>query len=161
MPAVTFARRRTAMTAVTACALVGLAGLLAGCSGSAGATPDTASSATLVPGDTTKLGSGSGGGISITGTSIQRTGTRLTITAQIHNSESAADELVTVGSNESPTVTLQPPLPIAAGATVTIGGTSDTSVALEQTGRLEPGGTVALSFQFGNAGAIQVFSSFH
>jgi hypothetical protein len=135
-----------------------LLGLLAGCA-SAGGAPNTAGSATVVPGGGPTLGEGSGGGISVTATSIVRTGTKLQVTARIHNGQTTADELVQVGSQVTDTLTLAPPLKIPAGATVGIGGTG-AAVVLDQTGRLEPGGTVALAFQFTGAGAVQVFSSF-
>jgi hypothetical protein len=157
VPGLVVAPRRTS---AAACALLGLLGVLAGCSSTgAGASPNTAGSATVVPGEAPEPGQGSGGGISITGTSIVRTGTKLTVTAQIHNDESSADELAQVGSNVGPTHALAPPLQIPAGGTVSIGG-HGTQVVLTQSGRLEPGGTVALSFQFNAAGAVQVFSSF-
>lgn len=135
-------------------------GFAAGCSSAGtGSSPDTAGSATVVPGEAPKLGDGGSGGISITGTSIVRTGTRLAVTAQIHSEESTPDELTAVGSNVGPTLTLATPLQIPAGGTVSIGG-HGSRLVLTQSGRLEPGGTVALSWQFGSAGAVQVFSSF-
>ncbi len=139
--------------------VLGLLGALAGCSstGTSGA-PNSAGSATVVPGAVPKLGQGSSGGISITAASIVRTGTKLAVTAQIRNEQSSADELTQLGSNVGPTLTLTAPVHLPAGGTVSISGA--TKIVLEQSGRLEPGGTVALSFQFGNAGAVQVFSSF-
>jgi hypothetical protein len=136
-------------------------GVVAGCSSAGGGSsaPNTAGSASVVPGEAPKLGEGAGGGISITGTSIVRTGTKLAVTAQIHSDESTPDELVQVGSNVGPTLALSSPVHIPAGGTVSIGGHA-TQVVLTQSGRLEPGGTVALSLQFGTAGAVQVFSSF-
>ncbi len=148
-------------TARASVALLGLLGVLAACSSTgAGPTPNSAGSATVVPGAVPTLGDGSGGGITITATSIVRTGTRLALSAQIHSTESTADELTAVGSNVGPTLTLATPLQIPPGGTVSIGGAATAPVVLDQSGRLEPGGTVALSFQFSNAGAIQVFSSF-
>lgn len=140
--------------------MLGLLGALAGCSSSAGtdSTPNSAGSATVVPGAVPKLGQGSGGGISITATSIVRTGTQLAITAQISNEQTNADELTQVGSNVGPTLTLSKPVHLPAGGMVSI--TGGAKIVLEQSGRLEPGGTVALSFQFNSAGAVQVFSSF-
>jgi hypothetical protein len=159
VPEPVVARRRPP---AAACALLGLLGLLAGCSNSGsggGAVPNTAGSASVVPGEAPKLGEGAGGGISVTGTSIVRTGTKLAISAQIHSDESTPDELTAVGSNVGPTLALASPLKIPAGGTVSIGG-QGTRVVLTQSGRLEPGGTVALSMQFGSAGNVQVFSSF-
>jgi hypothetical protein len=147
-------RRRRA----TSVALALLAGV-AGCSsaGGGGSSPNTAGSATVVPGAVPKLGQGSAGGISITAATIVRTGTKLAVTAQLHNEQTKPDELTQVGSNVGPTLALAAPVHIPAGGTVSIDGTT---AVLEQTGRLEPGGTVALSFQFNDAGVIQVFSSF-
>ena len=140
--------------------LLGLLGLASGCSNSGSAsTPNSAGSASAVPGAAPKLGEGAGGGISVTGTSIVRTGTQLAVTAQVHNGQSTADALTLVGSNVGPTLTLAAPVQIPAGSTVSIGGAA-ARVVLVQSGRLSPGGTVALSFQFNGAGAIQVFSSF-
>jgi hypothetical protein len=157
MPASALARLRTP---AAACAVIGLFGLAAGCSSAGtGSSPNTAGSASVVPGEAPKLGEGGGGGISVTGTSIVRTGTRLNVTAQIHSAESTPDELLQVGSEVTGTLTLSPPLQIPAGGTVSIGG-HGSQVVLTQSGRLEPGGTVALSLQFGSAGAVQVFSSF-
>jgi hypothetical protein len=154
MPAATPTAGRTSV------ALIGLLGVLAGCSSTgAGSTPNAAGTATVVPGAVPKLGEGISGGITITGAAIVRTGTRLAVTAQIHNAESTADELTAVGSNVGPALTLPAEVRIPAGGTVSIGG-SAASVVLDQNGRLSPGGTVALSFQFNSAGAIQVFSSF-
>ncbi len=158
MPAAVLRRRHTGTrTVAAACTLLGL---IAGCSnaGGGGAAPNTASSASVVPGEAPQLGEGSGGGISVTGTSIVRTGKKLSITAQIHSAESTSDELVSVGSEVTPTLTLPSPVKIPAGATVAIGGA--TKLVLDQNARLEPGGTVALLLHFSNAGAVQVFSSF-
>lgn len=142
-----------------AVALLGLLGVIAGCSTGAGSTPNSAGSATVVPGAVPKLGEGSGGGISITAAEIVRTGTQLAVTAQVHNAETTADALTQVASNVGPTLTLAAPVQIPAGSTVSIGGAA-ARVVLVQSGRLSPGGTVALSFQFNSAGTIQVFSSF-
>ncbi|HEX4016372.1 MAG TPA: hypothetical protein VHX15_06495 [Frankiaceae bacterium] len=141
-------------------AMLGGLGLVAGCSSAGDGTsaPNTAGSATVVPGAVPKLGQGSAGGISITATSIVRTGTKLAITAQIHSDETNADALTAVGSNVGPTLTLTTPVQIPAGGTVSLGGASE--IVVDQDGRLSPGGTVALSFQFNAAGAIEVFSSF-
>lgn len=157
MPAPVLPRLRLA---AAICALLGSFVALTGCSGSGGsAAPNTAGSASVVPGEAPKLGDGGGGGISISGTSIVRTGTKLAVTAQIHSDESTPDELTAVGSNVGPTLALASPLQIPAGGTVSI-GVHGTQVVLTQSGRLEAGGTVALSLQFGSAGAVQVFSSF-
>ena len=115
--------------------------------------PNTASSATVVPGDVPTLGDGSGGGISVTGASIMRTGTKLTVTAQIHNGQSTADEL-RAGRQQR-----EPDADPAAAAEDPRGRHRDDrrrerSVVLDQTGRLEPGGTVALCVEFGDAGAV-------
>ncbi len=158
MPAALLHRRHTGTrTVAAACTLLGL---IAGCSsaGGGGVAPNTAGSASVVPGEAPQLGEGSGGGISVTGTSIVRTGTKLSITTQIRSEESSSDELVSVGSEVTSTLTLSSPVKIPAGATVTIGGA--TKVVLDQNARLEPGGTVALLLQFSNAGSVQVFSSF-
>jgi copper(I)-binding protein len=132
--------------------------LLGGCA-SASNAPDSASSATAVPGAAPRLGQTSQGSISITDTSIQRTGQKLRITSQIHNAAPSADELVSVGSQVSPTVTLHPTLQLPANGDLRIGDA--VNVVLAQQARLEPGGTVDLTFQFERAGTIQVFSSFH
>jgi hypothetical protein len=111
-----------------------------------------------------KLGQGSAGGITVTGTSIVRNGSKLTITAQIHSDETTDDELVQAGSQVTATLTLTPPLRIPAGGTVSVGGSGNSAantLVLTQNSRLEPDGTVLLMLQFGKAGAIQVFSSFH
>ena len=89
--------------------------------------------------------------------SIQREGTKLVISAKIHNSGSAADTLEQIGSQVSPTISFS--LPVPAGGTVTL-GRAGTAAVLDQQGRLEPGGTVDLSFDFKNGGLLQVFSTF-
>lgn len=140
---------------------------LAACSSSAGSgsspndSPNSAGSATAVPGGVPKLGGGSAGGITVSNTSIARSGSKLTITAQIHNAEAVDDDLVTAGSQVSATLTLSPPLRIPAGGTVSVGGASANSLVLTQNSRLEPDGTILLMLRFGKAGAVQVFSSFH
>jgi copper(I)-binding protein len=137
---------------------------LAACSSSAGSgssSPNSAGSASAVPGGLPKLGQGSAGAITVTSTSIVRRGALLTITMQIHNDEAVDDELVTAGSQVSATLTLSPPLRIPAGGTVSVGGASANSLVLTQNSRLEPDGTILLTLQFGKAGAVQVFSSFH
>lgn len=142
-------------------ALLGIVGVTSGCaqSGSGGtAQPNTAGSASAAPGEAPKPGEGAGGGIRITGTSIVRAGSKLTVTATIHNDETKSDQLVQVGSEVTATTVLSTPLTIPAGGTATIGGAQ--KVVLDQNARLEPGGTVALQFQFSSAGSVQVFSSF-
>ncbi len=148
----------------TAAAVGMLLAALAACSSSAGSSsssPNSAGSASAVPGGLPKLGQASAGGITVTGTSIVRRGAKLTITMQIHNDETVDDELVTAGSQVSATLTLSPSLRIPAGGTVSVGGTSVNSLVLTQNSRLEPDGTILLMLQFGKAGAVQVFSSFH
>jgi copper(I)-binding protein len=112
----------------------------------------------VVPGDVPTPGEGASGGITVSGTKIVRSGTKLTVTASIHNAESKADTLVQVGSEVTATLTLTSPLTIPAGGTVAIGGAHP--VVLDQNARLEPGGTVVLEFHFINAGLVEVFSSF-
>ena len=151
----------------TAAAAGLLLAALAACSSSSGSgsspnnSPNTAGSASAVPGGLPKLGGGSAGGITVSETSIVRTGSKLTITAQIHNDEAVDDDLVQAGSQVSATLTLSPPLRIPAGGTVSVGGASANSLVLTQNSRLEPDGTILLMLQFGKAGAVQVFSSFH
>ena len=102
-----------------------LLGVLAGCaqSGSGGtSSPNTASSPTVVPGEAPKPGEGASGGITVSGTSIVRTGAKLSVTATIHNGESKPDELLQVGSEVTPTLRISPPLTIPAGGSVSIGG---------------------------------------
>ncbi len=138
-----------------------LLGALTACSGSSGSgstNPNSAGRATVVPGNVPTQGEGSAGGITVTGVSIVRSGSKLTVSGQIHNDESAADELVSVGSEVTATLTLNPALRIPAGDTVSLGGAHQ--LVLQQNARLEPGGTVVLSLQFTHAGPVQVFSSF-
>jgi copper(I)-binding protein len=140
-----------------------LLGTVAACSSSGGSgssSPNSAGGATAVPGAVPKLGQGSAGGITVTGTSIVRSDTKLTITMQIRNDETTDDQLVTAGSQVSATLALSPALRIPAGGTVSVGGGSANTLVLTQNSRLEPDGTVLLMLQFGKAGAIQVFSSF-
>jgi hypothetical protein len=161
VPALTPARTPRLRTAAAAGMLLAA---LAACSSSAGSgssSPNSAGSASAVPGGLPKLGQGSAGAITVTSTSIVRRGALLTITMQIHNDEAVDDELVTAGSQVSATLTLSPPLRIPAGGTVSVGGASANSLVLTQNSRLEPDGTILLILQFGKAGAVQVFSSFH
>jgi copper(I)-binding protein len=146
----------------TAAVAFALLSALAACSSSAGSgvSPNSAGDATAVPGDVPTLGAGTAGAISVTATSIVRSGTRLTISAKVHNDGSTADTLVSAASQVSATLTLSPPLQIPAGSTVSI-GTGGSAVVLNQNSRLEPDGTVVLTLQFSKAGAVQVFSSFH
>lgn len=146
-------RRRPVSVAVIATALILTA--VTSCAG-AGVAPNSASSASVVPGAAPSLGQASQGALRISGVSIKRQGTNLLITASIHNS-GAADTLEQIGSQVSPTIAL--PVPVPAGGTVTLGG-SGTNAVLDQQGRLEPGATVDLTFQFKNGGLLQVFSSF-
>jgi hypothetical protein len=146
---------------VPAAAAVGTAlALVCGCAGGASPAPNSAGSASVVPGAAPTLGEGGQGAITVTGTSIVRTGQRLAITARIHNAGPRTDELLAIGSQVSPTLTLNPPLQIRAGATRML-GTAGTPAVLRQDSRLVPGGTVDLMLAFGGAGTVQVFSSFH
>jgi copper(I)-binding protein len=145
----------------TAAAVCLLAGAVGGCAQSgAGSTaqPNTATSASEVPGVVPTHGEGAGGGIRITGTSIVRTGTKLAVTTTVHNDESKADQLVQVGSEVTANTVLNPPLTIPAGGSVALGDAH--RLVLDQNARLPAGGTVALQFQFTNAGSVQVFSGF-
>ena len=138
-----------------------LTATIAGCaqSGSGGtAQPNTAGSASAVPGEAPRPGEGAGGGIRVTDTSIVRAGSKLTVTATIHNDEATADDLVQVSSEVTANTVLTPPVTIPANGSVTLGGAH--KVVLDQNARLQPGGTVALQFQFTKAGSVQVFSSF-
>lgn len=130
----------------------------AGCSDT-GAPPNTASSATPAPGSFPTLGVASQGDLKLSGVSIVRKGTQLIISATISNSGTTADELLSIGSQVSPTLTLNPPVQVPAHGSVTLGG-SGTSAVLDQEGRLEPGGTVDLMLDFRDAGQFQVFSAF-
>jgi hypothetical protein len=133
--------------------------LLCGCAGSPGQPPNSAGSAAVVPGAAPTLGAGGQGGITVTGTTIARTGQQLAITARIHNAGSQPDALQQIGSQVTATLTLKPPLEIPAGATREL-GTAGTRPVLRQNGRLVPGGTVDLMLTFRGAGTVQVFSSF-
>lgn len=159
-PAAVTPRRRTA---AAVCAALGALAVSTACgsSSSGSSTPNTAGNATAVPGDVPKLGQGSGGGITVTNTTVVRSGTKLTISARIHNDQTVTDELVAAGSQVSATLTLTPALRIPPGGTITIGNGSANAVVLTQNSRLEPDGTIVLNLQFGKAGAVQVFSSFH
>ncbi len=138
---------------------------LAACSSSAGlrlVAPNSAGSATAVPGGLPKLGGGSAGGITVSDTSILRSGSKLTIT--MRRSTMTRRRTTTwfrPASQVSATLTLNPPLRIPAGGTVSVGGASANSLVLTQNSRLEPDGTILLMLQFGKAGAVQVFSNFH
>lgn len=132
--------------------------LVSGCSDT-GAPPNVASSASPVPGSAPTLGVANQGDLSLSGVSILRKGTQLIVSATITNSGDTADELQQVGSQVSPTLTLNPPIPVPAHGSVTLGG-SGPSVVLDQQGRLEPGGTVDLMLEFRDAGQLQVFSGF-
>jgi hypothetical protein len=134
------------------------AAVLSGCSDT-GAPPNTAGSATPVPGSAPTLGVANQGNLSLSGVSILRKGTQLIISATITNSGSTADELQQIGSQVSPTLTLNPPIQVPAHGSVKLGG-SATSAVLDQQGRLEPGGTVDLMLEFRDAGQLQVFSAF-
>ncbi len=131
--------------------------VLGGCV-SAGQQANTATGPTAVPGSVQPQGQGTIGSISVTVTSIVRTGSELSITGRVHNS-GRADQLVGAGSQVSPDLTLSPPLPIPAGATVQL-GEGGTKLVLTQQLRLEPGGTVALTLRFRDAGSVQAFSGF-
>jgi hypothetical protein len=148
-------RPALAAAAVSAVGLV----FLCGCAGST-TQPNAASSASVAPGAAPTLGDATQGDLSVNDVSIQRDGTKLAVTATIHNSGPTADQLTEVGSQVSPTLTLTPALAVPAGGTVALGGPNGTKVVLDQQGRLEPGGTVDLILQFQNAGQVQVFSSF-
>jgi copper(I)-binding protein len=154
MPTLGGSRVRRAAVAVTVAAPL----LLSACASVAN-RPDTATNASTVPGPVPHLGQATQGGISITGVTVQRTGSRLDVTARIANAGAAADDLTTVGSQVSPTLTLRPAVKVPARGSVQL-GPGGTSVVLQQEGRLEPGGTVALTLQFQQAGSVKVFSSF-
>ena len=143
------------MVLLTACAA--LLGSMAACAGTS-AAPNTASDPTVVAGAPTP-GQASQGQLTVRVTAITRSGNRLSVAAQVHNAAKTPEELQSIGSQVTATLTLTPPLQIPAGATRELGG-GGRSVVLVQNARLEPGGTVALMLNFRRAGAVQVFSGF-
>jgi len=145
-------------TAILALTTVGALIGLSGCSDT-GAPPNTASSAAPAPGSFPTLGVASQGDLKLSGVSIVRKGSQLIISATISNSGTTPDALLSIGSQVSPTLTLNPPVQVPAHGSVTLGG-SGASAVLDQQGRLEPGGTVDLMLDFRDAGQFQVFSAF-
>ena len=121
--------------------------------------PDTASDTMTGSGTVPHLGEASQGAISVSGASVQQSGTQLAVTATIRNAGASADELDSVMSQVSNVLTLSPPVTLPPHGSVVL-GEGKTRVVLTQNGRLEPGGTVALTLNFRNAGAVEVFSSF-
>ncbi len=104
-------------------------------------------------------GTASQGQLSVRITSITRSGDQLTVAGQVHNAAKTTEELLSVGSQVTATLTLTPALQIPAGATLEL-GSSGRAVVLTQNARLEPGGTVVLMLNFQRAGEVQVFSGF-
>jgi copper(I)-binding protein len=131
--------------------------MISGCAGSASDEPNTAGDATAVPGNIP--GIGTSGSITVSGVSIHRTGDQLAITARIRNGGSAPDQLLSISSQVSTTLTESPALTIPAKSTTQLGA-DGTKTTLAINARLEPGGSIALTLDFRGAGQIDAYSSF-
>jgi hypothetical protein len=131
--------------------------MISGCAGSASDEPNTAGDATAVPGNIP--GIGASGNITVSGVSIHRTGHELAVTAEIRNSGSSPDQLLSISSQVSTTLTESPALAIPAKSTTQLGD-GGTKTALTINARLEPGGSIALTLNFRGAGQVDAYSSF-
>jgi hypothetical protein len=150
-------RPRSSLTRSIAATAILVSALVSGCAGSASDEPNTAGNATAVPGAIP--GIGTAGDITVSGLSIHRTGDQLAITAQIRNSGTAADQLLSISSQVTETLTKSPALAIPAKSTVSLGA-GGTATSLTINARLEAGGSVALTLNFRDAGAVDDYSSF-
>ncbi len=149
--------RQARARSVSAVLLTALALSVAGCAGSTSDEPNTAGSASAIPGAVPTIGSATQGSIVISDLSIRRTGEKLQIAAVIKNSDASADELLSMSSQVTSTLTFSPPITIAGKGDVVWKG--DDAV-LTENARLPAGGTVALTLTFRRAGPVQVFSQF-
>jgi hypothetical protein len=149
----------TASTRSIATSLLLLGVLVSGCAGSATDDPNTLGNATDAP-DTQApgVGTSASGDITVSGLSIVRSGDHLAITAKISNTD-AADELLSISSQVTATLTESPALAIPAKGTVTL-GKGGTSTVLTVNARLETGGSVALTLNFKNAGQVDDYAGF-
>jgi hypothetical protein len=137
--------------------LIVVSALVTGCSASASSQPNTAGNATAVPGGIP--GIGTAGDLSISGLAIHRTGDQLAITAQIRNAGAAPDQLLSVSSQVTATLTESPALTIPAKGTVQLGA-GGTKTVLTINARLEPGGSIALVLNFKSAGQLDAYAGF-
>jgi hypothetical protein len=153
-------RNITASIRSTAAALLLLGVLVSACSGSATDDPSTLGNATDAPDSTGPgVGRSASGDITVSGLTIHRTGDHLDITAKISNTGATADELLSISSQVTGTLTESPALAIPAKGTVTL-GIGGTSTELTINARLEPGGSVALTLNFKDAGQVDDYASF-
>jgi hypothetical protein len=148
--------QRSATRSIAA-SLILLYAMISGCTRSASDESNTAGVATAVPGNIP--GIGTSGNITVSGVSIHRTGDQLAITAQIRNSGSTPDQLLSIGSQVSANLTESPALTIPAKSTTQLGD-GGTKTALTINARLEPGGSIALTLTFRSAGQVDAYSSF-
>jgi hypothetical protein len=149
---------RSARTRSIVGTLILLGALVSGCAGNASDQPNTAGNATNVP-DNLPGSNSASGAISVSGLSIRRTGDHLDITAQISNTGTTADELQSLTSQVTDTLTESPALAIPAKSTVAL-GKGGTNTQLTINARLEPGGSIALIFNFKAAGQVDGYASF-
>jgi copper(I)-binding protein len=149
------ARART-LPAVLLAALVLTVG---GCAGSTSEEPNTAGSASPVPGAVLSFGAATQGDIVVSDLTITRTGEQLAISAKIDNGDSAADELLTISSQVTSTLTFSPALTIPGKGSAQL-GSGGAKAVLTENARLPTGGTVALTLTFKQAGSVQLYSQF-
>jgi copper(I)-binding protein len=153
-------RKITTSTRSIAATLLVLGGLVSGCAGSATDDPNTAGNATNVPNSLPPgVGTSADGDITVSGLVIHRTGDHLDISAKISNTGAAADQLLSISSQVTATLTESPALAIPAKGTVSLGD-GGTSTVLTINARLEPGGSVALTLNFKAAGQVDDYASF-
>jgi hypothetical protein len=137
--------------------LILVAAVVSGCSGSTSDEPNTAGNATAVPG--TIPGIGTSGDITVSGLGIHRTDDKLAITAQIRNTGSTPDQLLSISSQVTAALTESPALVIPAKGTAALGA-GGTTTTLTINARLEPGGSIALVLNFKTAGQLDAYAGF-
>lgn len=102
-----------------------------------------------------RLGGSSVAGVTVSGTSLVKSGSGIAVLATI--SSTHPDRLLSISSNYTVPAALPQPLAVEPGAAVTIG---PTTVVLRPNGPIDDGATVAVSFTFATAGVVQVYGTY-
>jgi hypothetical protein len=136
--------------------VLGCAAVSSACAGSGvGQQGPVVSSVTPTSGTAPRIGSTAANGIAVSDLALHGPASAMSVNGTI--TASAADALVSVGSNYSNTVTLPRPLPLAPGAPTVLGSRT---VTLRASGPIDPGATVAVVFAFRQAGTVQAFGTY-
>ena len=153
-------RSTTSGTRSVGAALLLLGLLVSACGGSATDDPNALGNATDAPDSTAPgVGTSASGDITVSGLAIHRTGNHLDISAKISNTGPTTDQLLSISSQVTSTLTESPALTIPSKATAAL-GKDGTPTVLTINARLEQGGSVALTLTFKTAGQVDDYAGF-